>query len=280
MRWIRVVANVAVILLAACLLMWVVEGLFGVDQSRSLVPMLGAGDDRFGVIVIGVALGLLTLFGAGDFVGRPTHNPFGSPIVPSARAGRLTHIGVGTIVEMRRTGTEINDVPQYELFFRVSPPSGPPFISAVRTLLDASEVVAVQPGSAFPIRFDPEDTDRVALADLAEPDVVAAMLQWRIDRGLLDPSLIAARRNGIVSPASVLAIRPTGRRIEGQVELSVRLLVTPRDGSSSWEADTVAFVMPEALSRVQVGSPVYAQYEPHDPMTVALRIEVGTETLR
>ena len=99
-----------------------------------------------------------------------------------------------------------------------------------------------------------------------------ALLQWRIDRGLIDPRLVRARTTGTQVPASVLAVRPTGRRLEGQSELELTVLMAP-EGTSTWEADTTVFAYPEAISRFQVGSPIWAFYRREDPKTVAVTIE-------
>jgi protein-tyrosine-phosphatase len=190
-----------------------------------------------------------------------------------ASLARMSEVAVATVTETSHTGLTINDVPQYDIFLTVTPRDGTSFVSKIRSLLSAHDQAALAPGTPVPVRFDPGDHDRIALADMNDPQVQDAVLQWRIDRGLIHPDLVGARRNGIAVPASVLAVRPTGRRAEGQVELQVRLLVTPEDGSPSREVETWAFVYPAALSHVQVGSPVIAMYETARPERVAMTID-------
>ncbi len=246
------------LLLSAWLAIWAAEGLFGVDQSTSILPF---NDDGPGPILIGVAWGLILTIGGGVLgVGRRS-TPRGE-----------TRIGVGRIVEVARTGLTVNDVPQYDIFVRVSPVDGEEFVSQLRMLVPATDASALQPGSPLPVRYSASDHDAVELADITDPPVREAMLDWRIARGLIDPRQVRARKEGRQAPASVLSVRPTGRRREGQSELAVRLLITP-EGETGWEADTTVFVYPEAVSRVQVGSPVWARYLRDDPHTVALTIE-------
>ncbi|MGO2110190.1 MAG: hypothetical protein ACTH31_01090 [Pseudoclavibacter sp.] len=273
-KWVGAIAWLA---LSAALLIWIGESLFGVDQSSSLTAF--GGDTTGGpIIVVGVAWGMLLTFGAVDFAGLFDR----SSRAPSARAvaSTQTAIAVATIIEVRRTGLTVNDVPQFDIYARVTPANAPPFTGQLRTLVGPEDQAVLQTGQAMPVRYDPEHPGGIALADPTEPEVMAALLQWRIDRGLLDPKLISARRNGIISPASVVELRPTGQRKDEQVELAIRLLITPIDGRPQWEANTTTYSYPQALGRLQVGSPVFAQYEPHDPHTVALRIEVGTEPVR
>ncbi|MCT1479845.1 DUF3592 domain-containing protein [Microbacterium sp. p3-SID336] len=256
----RIVFTVVWLLLSAWLLVWVGEGLFGVDQRHSVLPF--AGEDTLGgPIIIGVAWGLLLTFGG-------TMSGLGRRKKVRGEA----QIGVGTIVEISRTGMTVNDVPQYDLFIRVSPRDGDDFVGQLRMLLDAADFSALQVGQPVPVRYSLSDQDTVELADATDPAVRESLLQWRIDRGLIDPAQVRARTTGTQVPASVLEVRPTGRRREGQSELALKVLMAP-EGAATWEADTTVFVYPQAVSRLQVGSPIWAFYRREDPHTVAVTIE-------
>lgn len=256
----RVIVLVIWLLLSAWLLLWVGLGLFGTDQRSSFLPFL-SDDSLTAPIMIGTAWGILLTFGGMmGGVGKRT------------KIRGESRVGIGRIVEASRTGLTINDVPQYDLFVRVSEQDGTEFIGRVRMLLDPVEQGSVAPGLVLPVRYAPEDHDTVEIADMTDPAVREAILEWRIQRGLIPPHLVRARRSGLQAPASVLAMRPTGVRREEQIELEVRLLITP-EGQQGWEADTTVFVYPDALSRVQVGSSVWARYFPGDPHTVAMTIE-------
>lgn len=257
---IRVALLVIWLLLSVWLLIWTGEGLFGRNQRESILPF--AGEDTLGgPIMIGVAWGLILTFG-GTMAGLGRRK----------RVRGEAQIGVGRIVETSRTGLTVNDVPQYDLFIRVTPSSGDDFIGQLRMLVDASDFATLQPGLPVPVRYSLADQDTVELADITDPVVRAAMLQWRIDRGLIDQSQVRARTSGTQVPASVLEVRPTGRRREGQSELALKVLMAP-EGASTWEAETTVFVYPEAVSRLQVGSPIWAFYRREDPRTIAVTIE-------
>ncbi len=256
----RILMIVVWLALSAWLLIWAGEGLFGVDQRSSILPFSGE-DTLGGPIIIGVAWGLILTFGGmSGGLGR------------RKKVRGETHISVGRIVEAGRTGLTVNDIPQYDIFLRVSAYDGTEFVGQVRMMIAPNEESLTQPGLPLPVRYSLTDRDTLELADMQDPVVRDAILDWRIQRGLIDPRLVRARRSGVQTPASVLSVRPTGVRKEGQSELEIRLLVTP-DGQPSWEADTTVFVYPEALSRVQVGSPVWARYLTGDPRTVAMTIE-------
>lgn len=256
----RIILAVVWLLLSAWLLIWVGEGLFGVDQRQSILPF--AGEDTLGgPILIGVAWGLVLTFG-GMFLGLGGRKTLRGEVL----------IGVGTIVEISRTGLTVNDVPQYDVFIRVTPSVGDDFIGQLRMLVDPSDFATLEVGLPLPVRYSLTDQDTVEVADISESAVRDAMMRWRIDRGLIDPNLVRARTTGAQVPASVLEVRPTGRRREGQSELALRVLMTP-EGAATWEADTTVFVYPQAISHLQVGAPIWAFYRREDPKTVAVTIE-------
>lgn len=257
---IRIALMVVWLLLSAWLVIWTGEGLFGVDQRESILPF--AGEDTLGApIIIGVAWGLMLTFG-GTMSGLGRRRKLRGE----------SHIGVGRIVEVSRTGLTVNDVPQYDLFIRVTPGSGDDFIAQLRTLVQPTDLSSLQVGNPLPVRYSVADQDAVELADISDPSVREAVLQWRIDRGLIDPRQVRARTTGTQVPASVIAVRPTGRRLEGQSELALTVLLAP-EGQSTWEAETTVFAYPEAISRFQVGAPIWAFYRREDPQTVAVTIE-------
>ena len=257
---IRIALMVVWLLLSAWLVIWTGEGLFGVDQRESILPF--AGEDTLGApIIIGVAWGFMLTFG-GTMSGLGRRRKLRGE----------SHIGVGRIVEVSRTGLTVNDVPQYDLFIRVTPGSGDDFIAQLRTLVQPTDLSSLQVGNPLPVRYSLADQDAVELADISDPSVREAVLQWRIDRGLIDPSQVRPRTTGTQVPASVIAVRPTGRRLEGQSELALTVLLAP-EGQSTWEAETTVFAYPEAISRFQVGAPIWAFYRREDPQTVAVTIE-------
>lgn len=256
----RVLFTIVWLLLSAWLAIWVGEGLFGIDQRQSILPFMG-GDTLMAPILVGVAWGLLLTFGS-------TLGSLGRRSTPRGDV----QIGVGRVVEVAQTGLTVNDVPQFDIFVRVTASDGTESIGQMRTLLDAGDQATIRTGLPLPVRFSTDDPDVVALADTSEPTVREALLDWRIQRGLIDPRQVRARTTGNKVPASVLSVRPTGRRREGQSELELRVLMAP-EGAASWEADTVVFLYPEAISHVQVGSPVWAYYRREDPQTVAITLD-------
>lgn len=257
--------RIAWLALSAFLLIRVGEALFSTDQSTSILPFdVGFASVDVPFLLAGVAWGVLMTFGMA-FTGPSDLRRVVSRGLPNA-------VAPATVVDVDRTGVSVNDVPQYEAILEVQPTEGEVFLARFRAYLAAPEAANLQPGQLLAVRYSAPMSDDVELADPEDPEVADELLRWRIAHGLVREDLLRARTRGISQPASVLAVRPTGVRREGQVEIEVRLLVTPEDGADSFEADSIVFVHPEALSHVQVGSPVFAMYEPNRPDLVHMTI--------
>lgn len=80
-----------------------------------------------------------------------------------------------------------------------------------------------------------------------------------MEQGLLTPEQYRVRTTGERAPHHVVEVRPTGQGKAGHVQLSLRVLVTPEVGAA-WEADTSVFVYLQAVSYLQVGSPIVANF--------------------
>jgi uncharacterized protein DUF3592 len=72
-----------------------------------------------------------------------------------------------TIVELHDTGVSVNDNPQVELVLDVVPAGRPPFRATTRTLISRLQTSQVQPGMQVLVKFDANDTSKVALAGFA-----------------------------------------------------------------------------------------------------------------
>lgn len=68
-----------------------------------------------------------------------------------------------TVLELRDSGTTINDDPVVIFLLRVEPAGGEPFTAETRALVSRLDVPQVQPGRVLPVRYDPADPARVAL---------------------------------------------------------------------------------------------------------------------
>lgn len=83
---------------------------------------------------------------------------FGSPLAAGIQNRRLLRSGLkatGRIVSVAQTGTYVNNNPMMRFMLEVQPPSGSPFHAEAERLVPLSQIPAMQPGAAVPVRYDP-----------------------------------------------------------------------------------------------------------------------------
>lgn len=254
------------VVLSLLLLAWVGRVLFGVDQRGLFLPFLSVLS--IDASVDGLVLPLLIGLGWACLLA------FGGTSWDSTSKTVTGPVAMATVIESDTTGLSVNDVPQYQVYLEVKPTDGGRYVSQCRLLASSRDAWMVEPGVAVPVHYDLNDPDFVTPAEHGEPEVRRAVLRWRIERGLVEPRLIRALVDGRSEHASVIELRPTGRHQDGQSELQVRLLVSP-DGQDPFETTSRVFVYPEAVSELQVGSPVRAYWMPGDRENVAVAVGRG-----
>src|SRR6266480_5915601 len=74
--------------------------------------------------------------------------------------------GAGTVVEVRDTGTTINDNPRVKMTFRVEPLDGSPAFDLKKTTT-VSRVQIPRQGERYPVWYDPQDPSKWAYATIA-----------------------------------------------------------------------------------------------------------------
>lgn len=84
--------------------------------------------------------------------------------------------GAGTVVQVRDTGTTINDNPRVKLVFRIEPLDGGAAFDAEKTAT-VSRVEIPRQGDRYPVWYDAKDTSRWAYATVADDNGRATMRQ-------------------------------------------------------------------------------------------------------
>jgi hypothetical protein len=73
--------------------------------------------------------------------------------------------GTARVVSLEGTGTLINNAPQVVLGLEVHPATGAsPFAARCISIVSQLQIPQVQPGCMVPVRFDPGNPSRIALA--------------------------------------------------------------------------------------------------------------------
>jgi len=73
------------------------------------------------------------------------------------------------ILNAEDTGTTMNESPQVRLTLQVNPTYGPPFQAVTTTFVGRLQVGMITPGASVTVRYDPNDTTKVAIESLGSP---------------------------------------------------------------------------------------------------------------
>jgi hypothetical protein len=85
----------------------------------------------------------------------------------SMRSRQLLNTGMsanGTIVKVWQTGLYVNEQPEIGMTIQVMPPDRPPFQAEARKIVPMIQLAQVQPGQMVEVKYDPNDTSKVALS--------------------------------------------------------------------------------------------------------------------
>lgn len=84
----------------------------------------------------------------------------------ASERSRLLKVGVAAqaeIVRLWETGVQINNQPQVGFELRVTPPSGPPYVTQTTMVISTLQIPRVQPGARVDVRLDPQQPTKVAI---------------------------------------------------------------------------------------------------------------------
>lgn len=187
---------------------------------------------------------------------------------------------IGVVIELRRTGTTINEQPEMDFVLSVETPDGETFRATSRRVVDLYSVTQIGPGTVLPVRYKPGRKRRTVLIEVdgSGEDLQTRMQLAAFARGEVTPSAMEMFRRGIRTTALVLDMRPTGEMREGSAVLDLKLRVTRADGST-FDIETEKVVEPIGVGDVQPGRIVNARYLPEDESEVVIETQVAGPTL-
>lgn len=195
---------------------------------------------------------------------------------PSRSEFRDGDLGIGTLVEVHRTGLTVNDQPQLDIVFDVDTATGEAFRGTARQIVDLTELSALTPGTMLPVRYLPGRADgRVGIAtDADSAEVQALMQQVQLAKGQITPRQLLIAQQGVQAQAVVMEMQPTGEVRHGNAVIALRLRVTRPDGTT-FDTRVEKAVPPAAIAGVQAGMVVRARYLAHDEEDVSLEVRAG-----
>ncbi|MCB0936774.1 MAG: hypothetical protein H6522_09795 [Mycolicibacterium sp.] len=212
-------------------------------------------DVYLGAIAVVSVLALAAILVAAGLDGQPPHR--------RRRRGPAASrsVAVGTVQAVADSENplvvvEVESVNGQRFTGRLCHPQGDPAVAALR------------PGLILLVSFDPQDRDRLSLAD----DVVAvraAVGQTLVRQGVLTDAELDLIRHGTRSSGVITGMRAGGYAGADLREVELDVMVSRR-GGGQFPAHQTTVVPAAELPRLAPGSIIDAYYRPDDESTIAV----------
>jgi len=191
----------------------------------------------------------------------------------SLRSNRVKNgiLVFGTIISAEQTGLIVNDQPQLEISLEFPTASGELVTASDRKVICLTDLAEIQPGGMIPLRYDPENPQKITIdfdADLE--DLQAALDTQMIATGETTQEKIDIRNNGVKAEGVVLSAVPTGKIINSEGEMSLHINVERPNNDGTFEVVTERPVSPQHLSDVQPGCVIDVYYLPWDEQNIVI----------
>jgi hypothetical protein len=186
-----------------------------------------------------------------------------------------------TILEVRDTGVTVNNNPQIKLILQVTPSTGMPYQAEVKLLISRLETYKFQPGMVLPVKYDPNDTSKVALdfsggADSSAgasytpaPDPLQVQqLQDMLTK--INDANEQLMQYGEEAKAIVMKYIPMGINVNGNnpaVTLELEVLPSSRE---PFKATVKGVIKDTSVPKYQPGCEIYVKFDPNDITKVTM----------
>lgn len=173
------------------------------------------------------------------------------------------------ILNAEDTGTTMNESPQVRLTLQVSPIYGPSFQAVTTTFVGRLQIGMIVPGAPVTVRYDPNDTTKVAIESLGGPSMNSGNNNMTVIQAQ-DQYYDQLRKTGQEATAKILTASDMNIRV-GNSSSMFRLVfeVTPRFGEA-FKAETQAAIADSSREKYSAGKMVYVRYDPNNKAQVAL----------
>ena len=177
------------------------------------------------------------------------------------------------IVDVQDTGVTMNDSPQARLTLQVTPAGRPPFQATTTTFVGRFRVGLLVPGAAVQVRYNPNDTSKVAIESLAS--AVGAMPSantQQLQTALLaqDQYYAQLRETGTEARAKILTATNMNIRNDNAAWVFRFTFDVTTQMGEHFTAETQAAVLDASQYKYQPGKEVYVRYDPANKAQVAL----------
>ncbi|NWJ46196.1 MAG: hypothetical protein HXX08_09980 [Chloroflexi bacterium] len=212
----------------------------------------------------------------------------------SMRSRQLLNTGMsanGTIVKVWQTGLYVNEQPEIGMTIQVMPPDRPPFQAEARKIVPMIQLAQVQPGQMVEVKYDPNDTSKVALSAILSGGMPGGMggmqmagMQMNAQMAALSqipPELqqIVMQQNtlsamlfqsGQPATARILGVRDYGAPLPDGTSPKIFSLEVQPFGQPPFQSESFALVSYASQAKYSSGAIIQVKFDPSNYSRVAI----------
>jgi len=195
---------------------------------------------------------------------------------PFIVSNKLLKTGVrakAKILKVWDTGVTVNQNPQVGILLEVTPQNKMPFQAEAKQIISRLNPSLYQPGMEVNVRFDPDDTDKVAIESTAgfgrfsKSYSVNEAQKLMTDIDSFNKEIL---KYGESSRAIVLKYREMGINVNGNnPAVTLDLEVIPNH-MKSFKAKAKGVINEQSVSKFQPGEEIFVKFDPKDITKVSI----------
>lgn len=204
---------------------------------------------------------------------------------PMQQSSKLLQTGVpasGVITRIWDTGVTINNNPEIGLEVQVTPSTGMPFTAKAKKLISRLDTSYYQPGMTCTVRYDPNDTSKVAIESLGgssssygdstqnggySQQQVQAIQDELMKQDQLNQQILSY---GTPAKAVILSYQDMNIKVNGNNPAVTLTIEVKPDGAPSFNATVKGVIKDTSVPKYQPGHEVYVKYDPNDLTKVSM----------
>ena len=205
---------------------------------------------------------------------------------PMMQSSKLLKSGVpasGVITQIWDTGVTINNNPEIGLEVQVTPSTGMPFTAKTKKVISRLDTSYYQPGMSCTVRYDPNDTSKVAIESLGgsssgsygdstqnggySQQQVQAIQDELMRQDQLNQQILSY---GTPAKAVILSYQDMNIKVNGNNPAVTLTIEVKPDGAPSFNATVKGVIKDTSVPKYQPGHEVYVKYDPNDLTKVSM----------
>ena len=181
-------------------------------------------------------------------------------------------LAFGVLVSEKNTGVQLENGHLMELTLRFSTVEKQQVVASGQSVVLNLE--NLQPGTIFPLRYDPEDPEQIMVGlgskEEDEATVLRAIRTYFFVNGISTQEEEDMKERGVKANGVIVSVQPSGNTVNGHEEMVLQVKVTRPDNGGIYDATVKKPIPSDALASVQPGRVVGVYYMPEDEKSIVI----------